>query len=155
SLRAGIFRPMATYWPTPKPAETLRAFAKARAIWEVLVREHPGVPGFNSDLALFHGMIGVVHGRDYQHAESARSFREARDLLRHASPSSPEVPHSRVLLGMANAFLQMELAALGSTREAQEADRQALEMIQKLVVENPDVPYYLEVLAWTWDCLGN
>jgi eukaryotic-like serine/threonine-protein kinase len=47
-LQAGIFRPMATYWPTPKPEETLRAFGKACALWEELVRAHPAIPGFQS-----------------------------------------------------------------------------------------------------------
>jgi serine/threonine protein kinase len=153
-LQAGIFRPMATYWPTPKPAETLRAFEKARAIWEDLVRAHPTIPGFKSDLALFHGMIGLVQERLYQHAESARSFRQARDLLLQATASSPETPHYRVLLGMGLSFLQHELSVLRSSREAEEADRQALEVIQKLVAEFPDEPYYQELLAWALDLLA-
>src|SRR5262249_7030489 len=59
SLQAGIFRPMATYWPTPHPNETIRAFDRARAIWEELVRAHPNIPGFKSDLALFQGILGM------------------------------------------------------------------------------------------------
>src|SRR5262249_14885434 len=51
SLQAGIFRPMATYSPTPKPVETVEALERARVIWEGLVAAHPSVPGFKSDLA--------------------------------------------------------------------------------------------------------
>jgi serine/threonine protein kinase len=154
SLQGGIFRPMATYLPTPKPTETLRAFEKARAIWEDLVRAHPSSPGFKSDLVFFYGVIGIVQLRQSQHAEAAGSFCRARDLALQATASSPGVPHYRVLLGMALAFLQQELAWVGSLREAKEADRRALEVVQKLVTDYPDVPYYQEVLAWTWDLLG-
>jgi serine/threonine protein kinase len=153
-LQAGIFRPAATYWPTPKPLETLRAFEKARDLWKELVRAYPTIPGFKSDLTLFLGIIGMVQARQYQHAEAARSFRQACDLARQAAAASPEVPHHRVLLGMGLAFLQNELAQLGSVREADETDQQSLDVIRKLVADYPDVPYYQEVLAWTWDMLA-
>jgi tetratricopeptide (TPR) repeat protein len=155
SLQAGIFRPMATYLPTPKPAETLRAFEKARTLWERLVRAYPTVPGFKSDLAFFHGVIGMIRMRLAQHAEAAHSLRKACDLAREATASSPRTPHYRVLLGMGLAFLQQELRQLGSTREAEKVEREALAMIQKLVADFPDVPYYWELLAWTWGELGH
>jgi serine/threonine protein kinase/tetratricopeptide (TPR) repeat protein len=155
SLQAGIFRPMATYFPTPKPVDTLRAFNKACALWEELVRAHPTVPGFKSDLACFHGVIGVVQMRQLRHAEAAHSLRKACDLAREATALSPVTPHHRVLLGMGLAMLQQELAELGSAREAEGAGREALEVIQKLAADFPDVPYYLELLAWTWDELGH
>jgi serine/threonine protein kinase len=153
-LQPGIFRPTATYLPTPKPAETLHAFEKARAIWEDLVRANPNVPGFKSDLGFFHGMIGVVQLRHYQHAESARSFRQACDYMRQATVASPEALHYRVLLAMGLAFLQEELSVPGSSREAAEADRQCLEIVQKFVADYPDVPYYRELLAWALDLLA-
>jgi tetratricopeptide (TPR) repeat protein len=56
---------------------------------------------------------------------------------------------------MSLALLQMELSQLGLSREAEEADRQTLEVVQKLVADFPDVPYYLELLAWTWGMLGS
>jgi tetratricopeptide (TPR) repeat protein len=46
------------------------------------------------------------------------------------------------------------LARLGASRQAEEADRQALEVIQKLAADHPGVPYYQELLAWTWGELG-
>jgi tetratricopeptide (TPR) repeat protein len=153
-LRAGIFRPMATYLPTPKPAETLRAFDRARALWEDLVRAHSAVPGFKSDLAFFHGITGMVQARQEHHAEAARSFQQTRDLLREATAASPEVTHYRVLLGMALAFLQEELAAVGSSRESEEADRQALAVVRKLVADFPEEPYYQELLPWTLEMLA-
>jgi tetratricopeptide (TPR) repeat protein len=160
-LQGGIFRPMPTYLPTPKPAQTLRAFQKARALWEELVRAHPDIPGFKSDLAFFHGVIGLVQMRQDQHAEAAHSFRQARDLALQATASSPGIPHYRVLLGMTLTVLQQELAELGWAREAEEADRHALEVVRKLLADYPGVPYYQEFLAWTWgdlafgrECLG-
>jgi tetratricopeptide (TPR) repeat protein len=150
SLQGGIFRPMATYLPTPKPIETLRAFDKARVIWEELVRVHPSIAGFKSDLACFHGIIGIVQMRGQQPAEAARSFRQARDLVLGATASSPGTPHHRVLLGMALALLQQEQGQLGLVREAEEADRQTVEVIGKLAADFPGVPYYQELLAWTW-----
>jgi serine/threonine protein kinase len=161
SLRAGIFRPMATYLPTPRPAEALRALEKSRAIWGALVRAHPDVPGFKSDLAFFQGMIGIIRIRQTQHAEAAQSLRHGCDLARQASAASPGTPHYRVMLGMGLALLHQELGELGSQREAEEVERRALEVTRKLAADFPDVPYYREVLAWSWDqfahgwqCLG-
>jgi tetratricopeptide (TPR) repeat protein len=55
---------------------------------------------------------------------------------------------------MALAFLQQELTGVGSLREAEEADHQALEIVEKLVTDYPDEPYYRELLGWTLDLLG-
>jgi serine/threonine protein kinase len=155
SLQAGIFRPMATYSPTPKPAETLQALQRARAIWEDLVRAHPTVPGFKSDLACLHLVTGLVHMRQHRHAEAVPSFRQGRDLALQATASNPGMPHYRVLLVMALCLLHQELARLGAPREAAEADRQAVEVIHKLAADHPGVPYYQELLAWTWSELSS
>jgi hypothetical protein len=94
-----------------------------------------------SDLTLFQGIIGMVHMRLHQHAESARAFQQACDRLRQVAAAHPGVPHYRVLLGMGLSFLQHELAELGSVRASAEADHQALELVQNLVAEFPEVPY--------------
>src|SRR5262249_29883724 len=67
----------------------------------------------------------------------------------------------RVQLLAALTLLQEALAELGSAREAEEAERQALEVVGKLLADYPGVPYYQEALAWMWiefatgrQCLG-
>src|SRR5262249_38596520 len=57
SFQVGICQPLATDLHIREPAETLRAFEKARDIWEELVRDHPTIPGFQSDLATWHFAI--------------------------------------------------------------------------------------------------
>jgi tetratricopeptide (TPR) repeat protein len=154
SLRAGIFRPLATYFPTPKPAETLRVAQKACALWEQLVRQHPTVAGFKNDLAIFHLIVAIVQARGMQFAEAAQSSRQVRDLARQAISANPNAQHHRVALVLGLGWLQPVAAELGLVQEAEEADRQALAEARKLVADYPTVASYQELLAWTWECLG-
>jgi serine/threonine protein kinase/tetratricopeptide (TPR) repeat protein len=155
SLQGGLFRFTPTYLPMPKPAEVLRVCERGRAVWEELVRAHPGVPGFNYVLSWFHFLPGEIRRRQGQYAEAARSLRRARDLCLDATAASPKVAHYRVGLVFYATILRQDVSQLGLAGEAAEADRQALAAVRKLVADFPDDPYYLELLGWTWDVLAH
>jgi tetratricopeptide (TPR) repeat protein len=100
-------------------------------------------------------MIGFMRMRLGQAALAARSYRRACDLEREVVAADPKAPHFRVLLAMGLALLQSVLVEPASAKEAEEADRQALKLVQALVAEYPEVPYYWELQGWTCDLLAS
>jgi len=66
---------------TGKPAETLAAFEKGRAIRQTLADANPSVTGFQRDLAISLLMIGQFRQGEGQMAGAAADYRKALAIL--------------------------------------------------------------------------
>jgi tetratricopeptide (TPR) repeat protein len=154
SLQAGIYRPLGAIVTVRRPAETLRAFEKARALWEQLVGEHPTVAGFRSDLAAWHATLGFLHSLNEQPEEAARCCQRACDLREELMAANPGVPRYPAALVLSLHELAKQRTKLGQLAQAEAASRRALGLAKKLVRAYPQMPAYQEILAQVYNKLG-
>jgi serine/threonine protein kinase/tetratricopeptide (TPR) repeat protein len=133
---------------TDRPADTLRAFEKARSLWEQLLCDNPSSPGLQNDLAGFYLVIGMLHlhwnGRP---AEAVHALEKSCDLLRRLAATNPRIGHYRATLAVSLGNVGMSQAILGRLAEADQACREALATAQSLVAESPDVPAWRDLLS--------
>jgi serine/threonine protein kinase/tetratricopeptide (TPR) repeat protein len=154
ALQAGTVRPVGARWYVRQPAEALRACEKARALWEELVREHPQVPGFQNDLAVWHACIGTLQMREGHWVEAAGAKQNACALWEKLREENPGAPRYQVPLATQLTDLSMILAHLGQLPAAEEAGQRGLALAKQLVAESPQVPTYRELLGWQYEGIG-
>jgi serine/threonine protein kinase len=136
-----------------RPDECLRAFEKARDVWEELIRTNPA-PGLRNDLALFYLVIGMLHegppvgpAPAFHPEEAVPALRRSCDLLRQLIQTNPSVPYHRGMLAISLGNLGMSYAARGQLAEAEKACRDALETAKQLVAEFPAVAGWRDLLT--------
>src|SRR5262249_27281004 len=139
SLRAGLFKQLPIGLTIRDPAEALRWFVRARAVWEELVRTHPTVPRFPNDLALWPAGCRLCQSLLLEHTEAIRSFCQARDLWQRLAAENPQAGLYRVSLVISLGNLLSEQILLGQLAEAGETERQGTAFTNQLVAEFPDV----------------
>src|SRR5262249_15467442 len=137
SLRAGIFKQLPIAFTVRDPAEALRWFVRARAVWEELARAHPTVPGFRNDLALCHEACGFCHSLLRDRTEALGTFRRARDLWQQLAAENPRDGLYRVSLVITLGNLLNEQTLAGQWAEAEETERQGTAITDQLVAEFP------------------
>jgi tetratricopeptide (TPR) repeat protein len=140
-LRNGIYRlNSSTHLRVRRPAETLRAFERARDLWGRLAREHPEEPGFRNDLALFQFVIGCLHSIAGRDAESVGPFRESVDLWRGLARAYPGLAHYRAVLSLSLSQVGYAHGQLGQVAEEERACHEAVAAARSLVADFPGVP---------------
>jgi serine/threonine protein kinase/tetratricopeptide (TPR) repeat protein len=126
-----------------RPADALRAFTKARDIWEELVQANPAVPGLRNDLALFYLVIAFL--RAHQPAEAVPAYRKACALWQELSQAHPEIPYYRAPLAVGLGNLGIAQSVLEQFPQAEESCRQALAIATKIVDDFPNVAVWQDV----------
>jgi serine/threonine protein kinase len=136
---------LAVWWQVSRPADAHKAFETARGLWQRLAREHPDVPGFRSDLAAFHLLLGLIRASLYEHAASVAEYQAAAALWRDLLAADPRPDYRTGLVHtLTNAATQY--AALGRAAEAEAVGREAVAVADRLAADAPGVPAYEELL---------
>jgi tetratricopeptide (TPR) repeat protein len=118
---------------TGKPAEAVRSYESAIAIWQKLTQEYPEAPAYASELG---GTLNQLARIDIE----ANRFDKARDRLREAIgwqrkavALNPANPRYRRFLGIHFFNLLRAAQGLGDTEGAAEAERELVRAAQELV----------------------
>jgi tetratricopeptide (TPR) repeat protein len=134
------------------PAE--RAYRAARALYETLAAEHPGVPAYRRELAGSHNNLGYLLNDLGQRAEAEAALRAALVIREKLAAEHPAVPAYRADLATSHNNLGNLLKDLGQPAAAAAAYRAALVIQGKLAAEHPAVPDYRRSLAGSHYNLG-
>jgi tetratricopeptide (TPR) repeat protein len=133
--------------------DALRAYGKARAVYDELCRGYPAVADYRSRLAESCGASGDLLRKMGRLPESEEALHRGIGVLERQAADFPESPDFRRL-----ARSQMMLGSLlrdaGRTGEGEEALRKAMAHQQRLVADHPDKPEYRMELAATHNQLA-
>lgn len=138
SGRAGSLDLLAvTFFHRGRHQEAEEGHRQALAVSEKVLADFPGVPEFRRQKAFIQwALAGVLHKCPL---EAERHYREALKLFLEAPGDDTAQSVSTVYLGLGNL-----LRDSGRPQEAEETFRQALMLTEKLVVDFPASPGYLQ-----------
>jgi tetratricopeptide (TPR) repeat protein len=130
-----------------RPADALRELDQARARGAALVRDHPAVPGYQSNLARAHFYAGKAHAARKEFLLALAAYWQARDLQEKLVQVLPQEALHQVTLADTCRQTGLALWALGRRDEAVAALRQAAEHLGRVYAKNPAVLTYRQVLS--------
>jgi tetratricopeptide (TPR) repeat protein len=155
-LEAGAqFRVALIYQTLGRPADAEASFRAARALYDSLAAEHPGVMEYRQNLAKSRDNLGVLLRDLGRHAEAEAEFRLALAAQEKLNAERPGVPEYQRELAASHNNLGNLLSYLGRYAEAEGECRAALRAQQRLAAEHPGVPIYAQDVARSHINLGD
>lgn len=116
-------------------------------LWEVFVRENPGIPGFRSDLANIYNKLGLLQNTRGLNPDAAFFTKKAIDIWEDLHHQDPTVALYRDALVVG--YLQLRHCQMdaGEREHLEELSQRALSLSEGLVADFPEVPQYRQDLA--------
>lgn len=129
--------------------EALAAYQKALAIWEKLVREHPKVTDYQSNLAEIYAHLAGFYGgsRVGKSLEAVAAQKQALATRERLVRENPNVTKFQRKLALSYRNLAGRYERLGQMAEAIAAYESALAIWERLVRASPDVAEHQSGLA--------
>jgi len=127
--------------------EAERLLRRGIALWEKQMAVHPGVIGYQNDLAAFWTYLGDVAWDRGQKPEALRAYQTAVDIRERLVHEPNSTGEHRAALAESRNGLAWMLQGNRRLREAERLYRAAIELQEKVVREFPDVPHYRLQLA--------
>jgi tetratricopeptide (TPR) repeat protein/tRNA A-37 threonylcarbamoyl transferase component Bud32 len=130
------------------------AYQRAISMFEALIKEFPGKPIYQEDLAVNHNNLGVLQREQGRNTAAEKSFGKARDAYQKLVQHSADPGYQQKL---ASAYHNLGLAqrTLGHATDADTAYREALNLERRLVKNYQGQPLYERELARTLDNQGD
>jgi serine/threonine protein kinase len=137
-----------------RTAESARAAAQARDLFETLVRERPEDIEVRSHLAASLMTLGFRLGLDGRQDESLQAFQRALEIITQLAGENPSVPNFQSQLAFAHRELGRWMRRNRRFAEAQEHLEKARVIQEKLVRAHPAIQGYSSALAYIYRELG-
>jgi serine/threonine-protein kinase len=137
-----------------RTTEALEAYEQARDLQGRLVRSHPDVPEYQSDLARTLNNLVVLLRRLGKNTKGLEESIQARDILGELVAAYPKVARYQQDLGFVHNNRGTLLAFLGKPDEALKEYQRARRLHAELVKSNPEVPDHQKDLAAAHNNLG-
>jgi serine/threonine-protein kinase len=138
----------------PSP-DALRAYGQAFGIVSRLLRDHPRVIQYQSDLADIHLNVGVQEAKAGRTEQSLRSFRRARALYQRLGRAQPGVPDCQSGLAMCDYNLGRIHLSAGRVTKAVRRLWRSRARWSNLVRRFPKNFDYRSELGQTWSRYGD
>jgi tetratricopeptide (TPR) repeat protein len=135
-----------------RPQEALDNFDEARKIPEALTARHPGEPRFQAELAATQQNLSRLLADNGETDEARQNYEKARDILVRLEKSHPNVTEYRGKLASTLIHLG-RLVQIDKAQQAQKYFERALDLSERLVVEQADVEHQAD-LANACNALG-
>jgi len=140
---------------TGRAAQSMPLYNEARDLYERLIRDHPDVTDYRYRLSGVFRNIGSLHEKSGRIDEAFKAAGSSRDLLEGVVRDHPEDLHFRYSL----AWTMHWIGSFHHYRTDRHAEaipyyRRAIELLERLVRENPEVRTYPATLANTYCYLG-
>ncbi len=153
---------------TGRPTEAEAEFRRTLEINSKLAADNPAVAEYRLRLAGSHSNLGAMLMRAGKPSEAEAAYRRAQEILEKLAADNPAVTDLRNQLAMIHYNLGMLMAfprgsfpswnmlkAWGKPTEAEAELRRAVEILEKLAVDNPAVTEFQMWLANSHTSLGN
>ncbi len=140
---------------TGRAAESMPLYNEARDLYERLIRDHPDVADYRHRLSTVFRNIAGLHEKSGRLDEAFKAAGSCRDLLEGVVRDHPEDLNFRYSL----AWTMHWIGSFHHFRTDRHAEaipyyRRAIELLERLVRENPEVRTYPPTLANTYCYLG-
>ena len=140
---------------TGRAAESMPLYNEARDLYERLIRDHPDVADYRHRLSVVFRNIAGLHEKSGRIDEAFKAAGSSRDLLEGVVRDHPEDLNFRYSL----AWTMHWIGSFHHYRTDRHAEaipyyRRAIELLERLVRENPEVRTYPPTLANTYCYLG-
>jgi tetratricopeptide (TPR) repeat protein/tRNA A-37 threonylcarbamoyl transferase component Bud32 len=132
---------------TGKPAEALREYQKARAIFQQLADANPAVTDVQSGLAHSRNNIGNLLRKTGKPAEALQEHQKARAIRQKLADANPAVTAFQLDLALSHNNIAFAVAEMGKPAEALQEYHKALAIRQKLADANRAVTAFQSDLA--------
>jgi tetratricopeptide (TPR) repeat protein len=134
--------------------EALTAYERARAIFQRLADENPGVVQFRCDLANCLAHIGAMKPKTGQPAEALAHYRASLAIAQHLVDANPAVTDFQRELEGSHAGIGGLLFDMGLATEALREYRASLTILQRLAADNPSATDFQGRLASIQNSIG-
>lgn len=147
SWREGVYNSRAGWLHNAKSEEVLPIVNRAVVIWTRLVRAHPDVPGFRSDLAGLYQVQGMAHLDANRRQPALAAFEESRQLRDSLVQQQPDIAKFQYGLGESYAMLGVLYLRQNALDEALSHTTRAKELLTPLARDNPSATKLADILA--------
>jgi tetratricopeptide (TPR) repeat protein len=133
-------------YTTGRYPEAEEDYRRSVALWEALIGELPERPRRRSELARTLNQLGLVLAETSRYAEAEQTYRRALELWEKLAVK-PGLPDDRC--GRASALYKLGLVLKYTSyqdprrmKQAEDATRRSVDLLRKLVKDQPGKPYY-------------
>ncbi len=129
------------------PEEVLRHQRAAIELRKSLAADFPKQLSHRIDLALSLNNLGAILGRQGRNTEALESVRAANAIQRALVEEHPEDPRLQSTLALSTLGMAVNLNSLGRWKECRPLHLESVEIMTRLVADNPAVTEFRAVLA--------